>query len=81
MLIPRANSPSDCQRPQGWCSGADYRTIDCDEDGFKDCLCTEKDGRIHTRLSSKSGNFQINDGPGTAQCKAIGNKFGQIKMS
>ena len=67
-----------CQRPTWWCKhkGASYRTIDCDSDGFKDCLCTDTSGKVWTILSSKGCK---RDRPRTAQCKALGSSGAPFK--
>ena len=60
-----------CRKPPGWCKheGAQHQTMDCDEDGINDCLCTDTRGRMWTMLSSKG--FKSEGGDGTAQCKAL----------
>ena len=64
----------DCVRTSTWCThdGSAFRAIDCDLDGVKDCLCTDKNKNIWTKLSSN--NFQ-QDNPGWAHCEALDGRW------
>ena len=62
---------SDCPRSLKWCidEGQSFQNFDCDEDGIKDCVCTDTEGRMWTKLSTKG--FE-KEGPENAQCKVLG---------